>query len=508
MAARLSHNIIATFLGKGWSALIAVAFVPVYIKFMGIEAYGLVGLFTTLLVLSSGFDLGLSTALARELAGLSTTPRSAEKSRNLAHTFQAICWIFALGPLLLLAYFGYHVGGNWVSGKDLDENTVRNAFLLMGMAVAFQFPFMLYSGGLLGLQRQVPLNIFVALLATVRALGAWLMLWLIAPTIQVFFAWQIFVSLLQSVLSGAILWRFLPKSEERLRIDLSAVSRIWRFALGMSLINIFAIALTQVDKLILSAMLPLNEFGYYSLASTIAFGLLMLSAPFFSGLFPRFTQLIKEKDSQGTSRLYHSASQVLAVIAIPPCLVIAFFSREILLLWIQDAGIAEEARSLVRLLVLGSALNSLMYIPYALQIAHGWTRLSVIQNFLAVLVLIPLLYIAIERFGAEGAASVWILLNAGYLGITIPIMHTRLLKGEKWSWYWNAVCLPFVGGALPMWMYYVLISGDHIQGAPLSQIIGLLFLAWMSAVLITPHPREMAVKYALKVWDRFYKGRE
>ena len=46
----------------------SLAFVPLYIKFMGIESYGLVGIFASLLALFGLLDMGLSTTLNRELA--------------------------------------------------------------------------------------------------------------------------------------------------------------------------------------------------------------------------------------------------------------------------------------------------------------------------------------------------------------------------------------------------------------------------------------------------------
>jgi O-antigen/teichoic acid export membrane protein len=41
----LKRNLIANYLGQGWTALVGLAFIPLYIKYLGIEAYGLIGLF-------------------------------------------------------------------------------------------------------------------------------------------------------------------------------------------------------------------------------------------------------------------------------------------------------------------------------------------------------------------------------------------------------------------------------------------------------------------------------
>ena len=41
----LRNNLVANYLGHGWTALMGIAFIPWYIKLLGIEAYGLIGVF-------------------------------------------------------------------------------------------------------------------------------------------------------------------------------------------------------------------------------------------------------------------------------------------------------------------------------------------------------------------------------------------------------------------------------------------------------------------------------
>ena len=41
----LKRNLIANYLGQGWAVIMGLAFIPIYIKYLGIESYGLIGLF-------------------------------------------------------------------------------------------------------------------------------------------------------------------------------------------------------------------------------------------------------------------------------------------------------------------------------------------------------------------------------------------------------------------------------------------------------------------------------
>ena len=92
----VKRNLIANFLGKFWAACISLVFIPVYIRFIGIESFGLVGFYATLLAMLSVFDLGLSTTLNREMARLSALPDSAREMRDLLKTLQSVYWAGAL----------------------------------------------------------------------------------------------------------------------------------------------------------------------------------------------------------------------------------------------------------------------------------------------------------------------------------------------------------------------------------------------------------------------------
>ena len=53
----LKQNVIANLLGRGWSALMALAFVPFYLRYIGVEGYALVGFSLTLFAIASLLDL-------------------------------------------------------------------------------------------------------------------------------------------------------------------------------------------------------------------------------------------------------------------------------------------------------------------------------------------------------------------------------------------------------------------------------------------------------------------
>lgn len=82
----------------------------------------------------------------------------------------------------------------------------------------------------------------------------------------------------------------------------------WRFTAGLSGIAILSVVFMQLDKLILSKVLPLKTFGYYTLAAVVAMNLLRLITPVFGAICPRFTQLVQLDNQAGLTAIYHKAS--------------------------------------------------------------------------------------------------------------------------------------------------------------------------------------------------------
>ena len=496
--ATLKKNIGANFAGSIWQAIMGLVFVPIYIKFIGIESYGLIGIFTTLQIIFGLLDVGLGSTLTREMARLSALPNREQEMRNLVRTLEIIYWSVAVFVGVVVVSLSPVISGHWIKAGNLSVKTVEYSLLIMGFVMVFQLPSGFYSGGLMGLQKQVLLNSINICISTLRGAGAVLVLWLISPTIYAFLIWQLLIGILNVILIAIFLWRSLPSSENASVFQKQLLSGVWKFAAGMSGNSIFGVILTQMDKVILSKILPLDLFGYYMLASMVGMSLSRLYTPVFFSIYPRLTQLVSINNVDELKRFYHSVSQFFAVLILPAAVVIAFFSYEVVLIWTQNPITAEKTHLILSIMICGTALNGLMNPPYALQLAFGWTRLAFFKNVVAVIILAPSIVYLTKFYGVYGAASVWLLLNVGYILFEIPIMHKKLLHKEKWTWYLEDVFRPLV--------ICVLIAGtgrlafsetmSHFLIVIYIVIISILTLAITS--IATPVTRELIFGQLLK----------
>lgn len=498
LAEALRRDTFANLVGRGWSALAGLVFVPVYIKLLGVEAYGLVGFAATLQVGISLLDVGLATTLNRELARAAGSGQGAagggagtgQQQRDLVRTLEVPYWIAALVLVALVELGAPAIAGRWLHPDRLPTESVASAIRLIGLTVALQFPLTLYEGGLLGLGRQVAVNVLLVIGATLR-FGAVIgvLVW-VSPTIEAFFVWQVAITAVHTAIGGWLLWSSLPKGTARARFRWDVLAGVWRFAAGMTGVTLTAVALTHVDKLVLSKLLTLTEFGYYTLAAAATGVLYMLFLPLFQAVFPRFSQLA-QGDNRPLSLLYHRSAQAMGVLVIPAATVFALFAREIMLLWTRSPEAAEATRIVVALFAIGTALHGLMNIPYALQLAAGWTRLALYTNVVAIMLLVPAIIVLAGRYGVVGAGIVWVALNVGYATIGVGIMHRRLLRGELFRWYVADVGLPLVASIAAAGLVRVAVPAPSSLVGLAATIAGAVAVTYVAAAAATPVGRNV-----------------
>lgn len=486
--ARVRDNLIANLGGATWSTIVSVAFVPIYIHILGVEAYGLLGILVTLQAALSVLDLGLSTTLTRELARLSAQPSGARTMRDLVRTLEVVYWLVACAMGLFVMAVAPWIAHRWVQSSHIPPSTIQRAIVIMGLSIALQWPQSLYNGGLSGLQRQVLLSGLNAFLATVRGAGAVAVLWFISPTIEAFFVWQLVSSALATLAGWWCLWRALPPAQDAwgTRTSFGLLRGVWRFAAGNTGITIAGLILTQIDKVTLSRLLTLEMFGYYMIAVTAASVVPRVVGPVFTALYPRFTQLLSLTDEAALSNLYHRGSQMMAVLILPLACMMAVYAKEILLLWTRDPIVAERTALVLTLLIAGRALNGLLHVPVALQLAFGWTSLSLYINVVSVAVLAPMIVILASRYGAVGGAAAWAFLNVGYVVVSVSVMHRRILPLERRKWYVSDCGIPLLATMVACGLGRLWINSHLNRAVLFASLAGMSALAVVACLAVTP----------------------
>lgn len=484
----LRRNLLAGLANSGWSALVGFAVVPFYLKYLGMEAYGLIGFFMTAQVMFQLLDMGMAPTINREVARCSASGQLRDAGK-LLHTLAVIYWCVAILIGVVVVLLAPVIATHWLKSKDLPGQTVVNALMLMGLVVASRWPIGLYQGALIGAQRMTVSSAVNMSMVTLGSVGAVLILAFVSPTIEAFFTWQAFVGLVYAVTLRKVTWWVIGKSDAN-RFDTEELKRIWRFTAGMSAIGLTGLVFSQLDKVILSKVLVLEEFGHYMLASVVVSGLYILITPVFNLIYPRFSAFVAKGDLVELKKLYRLGTRLLASILFPLAMFLAIFSEEIVAIWTGDRNLAVSVAPVIALLAAGSALHGVMYFPYALQLANGLTKLPLKINLILMIFQVPLVIIFANRFGAVGGAAAWLLLHSAYLLVGTLLTHQKLLRGHAVSWLLKEVGIPFCFTlASGLLLGYMRNSGDVAISIQLLTGVGMVIFVIAVSVLMSPELR-------------------
>ena len=500
----IKKNIIANAVGRAWAVISVYVFVPLYLKFLGIEAYGLVGFYSALLAVLAFADMGLTATLNREMARLSVRNDSAREMRDLLRTYELTYLFISIALAISIWMLSPLIVKHWLQSTLLQPQEITLAIQLMGVAIALQLPSGLYIGGLMGLQRQVEANQLQIAWTLYRGLGGVLVLWLLSPTIVAFACWQLASNTLHCFMVRSSLWRALSfgLAQSKALFKWKVFRDTWRYGAGMAGMAVLSTLLTQTDKIAVSKMLTLDMLGIYTLAGSLAAIPLMLVSPIALAVFPRLTKLVMEGDRTQLVCLYHRTSKLAALAVIPASLTMILFAGDFIRAWTGLSTAAQQSGLVAALLIGGQLMQAITLIPFYLALAHGDVKLNLQICIASVIVITPLLIYLITQLGIIGAGLSWLIMNICTLPPYMYLLHRRFLKGEFLRWCVHGIGLPILC-ALPCVMLGRMFM-PYMESRYLTFFsIGIVWLvATAASILLSLELRQECLKVFTKICIR------
>lgn len=431
----VGRNILALYGANALTTLAGFLATPVYLHYLGIEAYGLTGILVTLQAWFALLDMGLTPALSRSVTQFAAGSRDSSWLWSIVKGLERLYGgVASIATVVMIAAAPW-AATSWLHTQQLAYSDVVASLALMGIILGSRLWCGLYIGGITGFQKLTWLSGFTAISAVLRILLSLAVLEWVSPSIILLMSLQAALSVGECLVLRATFIKMLPITGRDTPLNWSILRDIRGYSGGIAAIAIVSVLLTSLDKLILSSLLPLDAFGYYMVAVTASAFLYRLVMPVYSAIQPRLTELASREDSDGFVRVYHRSAEAVSVMVIPAATMLVTFPTEILLVWTANTVVATDAAAILRLLGIATMLHCFMFVPYAAQLAHGWTSLSLKINVVMVLLLVPIMVIGVSRFGPISAAYTWLALNATYLTIGQVLMSRKILRTELLRWY-------------------------------------------------------------------------
>jgi O-antigen/teichoic acid export membrane protein len=416
----LTLNVAFNYFSKIYVAILAVVVMPVYIDIIGVEGYGLVGIYVMVQSWLQVLDVGLSSTLAREVAMARDDKRSyALVSFQLKIIFSVFLVIATLIFLTSLTLSDL-ISTRWLNIGSLDRQTAAFAIATIGATVGVRWACGPLKSVLVGREELVKLNVTLVAVASVRYIGVIPFVTILSKgpydVVCLFFTFQGLVAVLE------LLFLYFQASQNTKLFSAKAplgwvkdTRRVLKFSLSVATSSWLWIVITQLDKIFLSKDLPLARFGAFTAAITVASSVSMLTAPVAQAILPRLARMGGGADWDRYIALYDTAASrfTLYLSAVP--MFLFFFSSEILLTWTGNEFIAGEGAVPLSLYALGNWIMAVASFLYFLQHSRGDLRLhNRLLASMAVCLAVAVPYIS-SVYGSVGTGTLWVVVSLAYL---------------------------------------------------------------------------------------------
>ena len=466
-------NIIANYVGKLWSIISVFIFIPIYIKILGIESYAIINFHVVLLTIMYIADAGLTASFSKEAA------RSDDKKYlgDLLISTERIYFFISLFVVVLIFLFSDIISDNLLQSESFLKSEISTYISLMGISIALQLYMSLYNGGLMGMQKQVQANGIQIVYGLFRS-GIVIIPLYFYPNLHTFFIWQIIINTFFLFFTRNRLHQYI--SIKTSKFDLFLLKNIWKFAFGMMGMSLIYALNTQIDKLVVSKMLSLKDFGYYSLATTISQIPFIATLPVAVAILPQITRLTSESNKDNMRNLFHKYSYIIVSISSIITIILFSFTKEIMMIWVHDEGIVNNTVVIIKILVIGGFFLSAQLMPYHLAIAHGHVKTNLKLGIINLIIIIPLLVLLTSNYGLVGASIPWLLINLIGFIVLGYIFIPKFLTKELTRWFLVDTIIPlsisiFVGVPIYFAFRNKISSYEVLLVASLMGIIAILF---------------------------------
>lgn len=382
--------------------VISLFCIPVLIKQLGTDQFGVLALGWAIIGYFGLFDMGLGRALAKLVA---------EKLGQQDYTgIRPLVWtglamMAALGvvaAIIVWAGAAFAVDHVLSVSASLKQNTITVIYLL-----ALTIPFVILSAGITGV-----LNAYQRfdLIMKVRLpLGSWMF---IGPLIAVL-VFHTLVSVIVMLVLGRIAmlvvisWmciRAVPELRRPL-FDRHVVKPLFSFGGWVTVSNIISPFMDYMDRFVIAAILGMTAVTYYATPYTVAVKTQILSAVVLTVLFPALSTMLAF-DRQKARRVFDFSNTAIFSLMFPIALLVVAFGQYGLEFWL-GSSFASHSTLVLQLLIVGIMINSLASVPYALIQADGKPRITALLHLVELPIYFVVLWFTLHAWGIVGAAVAW-----------------------------------------------------------------------------------------------------
>ncbi len=434
---RFSINLATNILNFGFSVLVGIWLTPYLIRHLGIGAYGLIPLATTVTTYLAIFTLALNSAVGRFMTIALDRNDHAEANRIFNTSF----WGSA-GILLILAapclWLSFHA--NWFftvpKGNEKDFAWLFLAAVGMFFLTTLSSAFSITSF----CRNRFDLSNAVQIINTVARIAIIVLLFSFCVPRVWHVGLALFIGTVISGIGAILIWRYLtPMLELRLSwFSLVSLRQMTGMGSWIVINTVGSILYLSIDLIVINKMLGSEATGQYGAVMTWS-AFLRSFAGVIAGVFgPTIIMYYSRNDINGLVQYSRQAVKFLGLVIAIPIGLICGLSKPLLQLWLGETFI--PLAPLMSLMTFHLCVNLAVLPLFNIQVATNNVRLPGIVTCVMGLMNLGLAIILTRSadWGMYGVAAAGaIMLTAKNLFFT-PIYAARVLR-LKWTSFYREI---------------------------------------------------------------------
>jgi O-antigen/teichoic acid export membrane protein len=469
----LNKHIFANYTGVVVTTLLTFLVVPFYLKWLGPDAYGLIGIATMIQAWTMLLNAGFGPVAGRQAAQAQGGTASWQETSRFIRTIDWLVAGLSL-PIVFTVFFSRHwLAEHWLEKNSLGTETVALSLVLLILMTVIRLATSVSRGVIANLEEQVWLNINLVIFNVWRY-GVSLPIVYFWPNVNVLFVWWLFITALEYLSAQAKISVSIPVPIPFFVFDTSELKKHGKMATTLAVTSGILIVVTNLDKLLLASLLPLANYGYFSIAALLASSVLILAQPIAQAFQPRLTKAYASGGMEAACNEFRQCTHWTVLLVFPVGAVIFAMPESILTIWTHDHLVAVNAANILRGYVLGSTLFAVGSLLYVMQVAMGNVSWHLRSNLIFAAILFPGLPLMVSKYGAEGAAWLWAGFNFVLFVVWNVFLLRKLLKPLFPQWILIDTLLPMlVSFAIALSTNYLFINNTESISYMLMIVISL-----------------------------------
>jgi O-antigen/teichoic acid export membrane protein len=459
-------NSLANLTSRILNLLFTLIFIPIYLKFLGHDAYGIVAFQTTLQVIFSFLEFGIPATLNREMAKLSSEQKDElQEKADLIKTTEILSFSIGIIVLSLITIFSKYITHSWLQIGSLNPEVVQLSIIIIAVQISVQYVQNNYFVSLNGLSHQFYPNIITTASSFLKGIIIILLFNYYGGDLRIYFV----VNLLFTILTLVFFRKRLIKIIDGIigKFNLNLIYKHKKFALQIVIYSLILSTSAQLDKFLISSQLPIKQLGFYSISFSVSNAIAIFGSSIITAYYP---QLVKSATSNADNftDYYLKMSKLVSLVILPMVFFLGIYGSDIIYIWTKDTLVSQNASSIILLMTLTSYLSIINSLPLNYSLAKSNMATIIFGQFIIVVTLIAPTIFLIKYFLLKGAA-ISSLLNVLIIYLILSFfIHKKHKFSHHLQWLYNTSLYPFILSFPILWLFN-LISIKYIT-TPINRI--------------------------------------